>query len=149
MKSIWQSKGTKIFVDIFMLIFLALSFVRWDGDATFHFTVGIGCTLFFTAHVYIHRKWIKAMTKSCMAGKLKKSLRGKYIVNMLLLAFWGISIVTGFLAIGSYVGGIEWMYVFSRTHGLAARIGLGLVVIHIVQHWSQIKSYFMRKRTKS
>ena len=136
----------KIIVDIFMTIFLVLSFVRWDGDPTFHYIVGIGCTIFFALHVIIHRKWIKAVTKSCLTGKLKKSLKWKYIINMLLLAFWGTSIITGVLAIGSFSFGIEWMSVFGRIHGVTARIGAGLVAIHIIQHWAQIKSYIIRKR---
>jgi len=128
----------KIIVDVLMTIFLILSFVRFDNDhPAFHFTVGIGCTIFFAAHIFIHRKWIKAVTKSCIAGKLKKSLKWKYIVNMLLLVVWGISIATGFLAIIMDVGNI---------HGIAARIGAGLVVIHIIQHWAQVKSYFIRKK---
>jgi len=128
----------KIIVDILMTIFLVLSFVRFDSDyPAFHFTVGIGCTIFFAAHIFIHRKWIKVVTKSCLVGKLKKSLKWKYIVNMLLLVVWGISIATGFLAIMFDVGNI---------HGLTARIGAGLVIIHIIQHWAQIKSYFVRKR---
>ena len=127
----------KIAVDICMTIFLALSFVRWDVDPTFHFTVGIGCAVFFALHVAIHWKWIKAVTKSCFVGKLKKSLRWKYIVDMMLLIVWTISIVTGFLAIIIDVGNI---------HGITARIGAGLVVIHIIQHLPQIKSYFTRKK---
>jgi len=128
----------KVAVDVLMTIFLILSFIRFDNDyPAFHFTVGIGCAIFFSAHIFIHRKWIKAVTKSCLAGKLKKALMWKYIVNMLLLAVWGISIATGFLAIALDVGGI---------HGITARIGAGLVVIHIIQHWPQIRSYFTRKR---
>jgi len=138
---------TKIAIDILMTIFLCLSFVRWEDDLTFHAIVGIGCTVFFAAHVFVHRKWIKAMTKNCLTGKLKKSLKWKYIVNMLLLIVWGISIITGILAIGSFVGGIEWMYVFSRIHAVTSRVGLGLVIIHIIQHWAQIKSYIVRKKS--
>jgi len=146
MKSTWQSKGVKMAIDICMTIFLVLSFVRWEGTLTFHAIVGTGCALFFTAHVCIHWKWIKSVTKSCFAGKLKKALRWKYIINMFLLIIWVTSVITGILAIGSYVGGVEWMHVFSRIHGVSARIGLGLVIIHIVQHWVQIKSYFIIKR---
>jgi len=128
----------KIAVDIFMTIFLGLSFIRWDIDyPAFHFTVGIGCTVFFALHVFIHRKWIAAVTKSCLKGKLKKALKWKYIVNMALLVVWGISIATGFLAIFVEAGNI---------HGLTARIGLGLVIIHIIQHWSQIMSYMKIKK---
>ena len=136
----------KIAVDIFMTIFLALSFIRWDDDATFHYIVGTACAIFFALHICIHWKWIKAVTKSCLKGKLKKSLTWKYIVDMLLLAMWSISIATGILAIGSFSFDIEWMAIFGRIHGVTARIGLVLVIIHIIQHWQQIVSYVVRKK---
>lgn len=142
-------KRTKIVIDIFMTIFLVLSFARWDGDPTFHFIVGTVCTLFFAAHVFIHRKWLRATTKSFIARKIKSALVGKYSVNMLLLVVWGICIVTGFLAIGSFVFGVEWMFVFSRIHGITARVGLVLTIIHIIQHRVQIMSYFRKNQTSN
>ena len=138
-----NSKKTKIIVDILMTIFLILSFIRWDGfgGAIYHIVVGIACALFFCLHIFIHRKWIKATTKSCFAGKLGKALRGKYIVDMLLLVIWGVSIVTGFIAVVPFFGEIEAGLGWGRIHGLTARIGLVLIIVHIVQHIPQIKSY--------
>ena len=97
MKLIGNSRNTKIVVDIFMTIFLILSFVRWNGDSgfIFHAIVGTACALFFTLHVCIHWKWIKAVTKSVFDGKLNQTLKWKYVINMLLLVIWGIAIVTG------------------------------------------------------
>ncbi|MCL2563967.1 MAG: hypothetical protein FWE08_08045 [Oscillospiraceae bacterium] len=131
-------KRTKIFVDICMMVFMVLSFVRWEGDPTFHLIVGAGCALFFGVHMFIHRKWMWSVTKSCVTGKMKPALRGKYIVDMLLLAVWGVSIVTGVLAI--------WMDGLGGVHGWTARIGLALVVVHIVQHRGQIRGYCRRRR---
>ena len=143
MKLIGNSRTTKIIVDIFMTIFLILSFVRWNGDSgfIFHAIVGTACALFFTLHVCIHWKWIKAVTKSVFDGKLNQTLKWKYVINMLLLVIWGVAIATGFLAIGYFSAGIESMYVFSALHALTSRVGLGLVVIHAFQHLPQIKSY--------
>jgi len=143
MKLIRNSKTTKIIVDLLMTISLILSFVRWRGDSgfIFHAIVGTACTLFFTLHVCIHWKWIKAVTKSVFDGRLNQTLKWKYVINMLLLVVWGIAIATGFLAVGYFLAEIEVMYVFSRLHGATARIGLGLVVIHAYQHLPQIKSY--------
>ena len=47
MKLIGNSRNTKIIVDIFMTIFLILSFVRWSGDSgfVFHAIVGTACAL--------------------------------------------------------------------------------------------------------
>ena len=148
MKLVGNSRTTKIIVDIFMTIFLILSFVRWNGDSgfIFHAIVGTACTLFFTLHVCIHWKWIKAVTKSVFDGKLNQTLKWKYVINMFLLAIWGVAIVTGFLAIGYFSAGIESMAIFSRLHAVTSRIGLGLVVIHVFQHLPQIKSYVGIKR---
>ena len=145
-----NSRTTKIIVDILMTIFLILSFVRWeDSNFAFHAIVGIGCALFFTVHIFIHRKWIKAVTKSCFAGKLNKTLRGKYIINIILLAVWGVSIVTGFIAIVPFFRENYMGFVWGRLHGITARIGLALIVIHIIQHLPQIKSYLGIKKRAS
>ena len=150
MKLIRNSRNTKIIVDIFMTTFLILSFIRWNGGGgfIFHAIVGTACALFFILHVYIHWKWIKAVTKSVFDGKLNQTLKWKYAINMFLLVIWGIAIATGFLAIGYFLAEIETMYVFSRLHGVTSRIGFGLVVIHAYQHLPQIKSY-MRIKSKS
>ena len=149
MKLMGNSRTTKIIVDIFMTIFMILSFVRWSGDSgfIFHAIVGTACALFFTLHVCIHRKWIEAVTKSVLDGKLNPNLKWKYAINMLLLVIWGIAIATGFLAVGYFSAGIEGMAVFSGLHALTSRVGLGLVVIHVIQHLPQIKSYARIKST--
>ena len=150
MKSIMSSRKTKIIVDILMTIFLILSFVRWeDSNFVFHAVVGTACTLFFALHVIIHRKWIKATTKSFLAGKLNKALKGKYVIDILLLVVWGIALATGFIAVGYFSFGIEGMAVFSRLHAVSSRIGLVLIVIHVYQHIPQIKSYMgLKKQAK-
>ena len=151
MKFIGNSRNTKIIVDILMTIFLILSFVRWDGNGgfIFHAIVGTACALFFTLHICIHRKWIKAVTKSAFNGKLNQTLKWKYVINMLLLMIWAMAIATGFLAIGYFWAEVENMAVFSRLHALTSRVGLGLVVIHIFQHLPQIKSYMGIKKKKN
>ena len=142
MMAIRNSKAIKIIIDIFMTVFLTLSFIRWeDSHFAFHIIVGTGCALFFALHVYIHWKWLKNVTKSIHEGKLNKGLRWKYLIDVLLLVVWGIAITTGFLAIGYFTFGIEGMTVFSRLHATTSRIGLVLVAIHIFQHMPQIKSY--------
>jgi len=149
MKSIGNRRTTKIIVDIFMTIFLIMSFIRWeDSNFIFHAVVGTACTVFFALHIIIHRKWLKATTKSLFAGKLNKALRSKYAIDILLLAVWGAVIVTGFLAIGYFSSDIESMAVFSRLHAVTSRVGLALIIIHAFQHRMQIKSYVMGKRNK-
>jgi len=135
-----------------MTIFLILSFIRWDGvsGAIYHIVVGSACALFFSIHVYIHRKWIKATIKSCFAGKLSKALRGKFAVDILLILFWSISIITGFIAIVPFFNEREDGFRWGSFHGVTARIGLVFIIIHIIQHIPQIKSYLgVKKRAEN
>ena len=142
-----NSRRAKIIVDILMTIFLILSFVRWEASSfAFHAIVGTACKLFFILHICIHRKWIAALTKSCFTGKLNKSLKWKYIVNMLLLAIWTVAILTGFIAVVPFWDGVVGVSIWGRIHGLTARIGLVLILVHAVQHWPQIRSYFGMKK---
>jgi len=142
---ILAKKTTKIIVDIFMVIFMSLSFVRWEGSPAFHIAVGTICALFFSIHVCIHRKWLISVTESCFAGKLNKTVKYKYVINILLFTVWSIVIITGFLAISPYMQGIERSF-FGRLHGIFARLGLLLVVFHVIQQRSQIISYIKRKK---
>ena len=146
-----NSKNTRITVDILMSVFLVLSFVRWqDSNFAFHAVVGVACTLLFATHIFIHRKWLKAVTVSCFTGKFNKTLKWKYLVDVLLLVFWGVSIVTGFIAVAPFLSEAEGGFAWGRLHGVTARIGLGLIVFHIIQHLPQIKSYFrIQKRVQS
>jgi hypothetical protein len=145
-----NSKRIKIAIDILMVAFIGLSFVRWeDSNFAFHAVVGGACVLFFAAHVFVHRKWIIATTKSLFARKLNKSLRGKYAIDMLLLAVWGICIFTGFSAIVPFFDIAPWAFAWGRLHGITARIGLVFVIIHAIQHIPQIMSYIgVKKRAK-
>ena len=127
-----------------MTIFLILSFIRWDGigGAIYHIIVGGLCAVFFAIHICIHRKWIIAVTKSVISGKINKALKSKYIIDMLLIIVWGISIITGIFAIAPFLAATSvGASGLGRIHGITARIGAGIVAIHAVQHLPQIKSY--------
>ncbi|MCL2617945.1 MAG: hypothetical protein FWD98_02705 [Defluviitaleaceae bacterium] len=138
-----SDKRTKIIVDIGMIILLVLSFIRWDGlgGALYHFAVGSLCAALFAVHIFLHWKWLRAATKSCLSRTLSKPLRGKYTVDVLLLAVWLVAIVTGFAAVAPFLGNAEAVSAAGRLHGVTSRIGLALIAVHIVQHIPQIKSY--------
>ena len=60
--------------------------------------------------------------------------KGNTKTNILLVAVWGMVIVTGFLALGAILGNIEGLIVFGRIHSLAVRLSLAYTVIHLFQH---------------
>jgi len=69
--------------------------------------------------------------------------------NILLMAIWGAVIVTGFLALGAIVGGIEGLVAFGRIHSFTVRLGLVYTVVHIFRHREQIMAHFGVKFDKS
>ena len=136
-------KAIKIIVDILMLVFIILSVIRWDGDPTFHIVVGSGCALFFTIHFLLNIKPFTAMTKKF--GKLNLKMKSQYTIDLLLIVVWTVAIITGFIAIPFYLDG-ETIYRIGRVHGIFARVGCGFSVIHLIQHYKQIISYFKKRK---
>ena len=131
-----------------MTIFIILSFVRWSGNngLIFHSVVGTVFSLLVAVHLYLNRKWVVAVTKSIKEGKANKKMRRLYTVDMILIAVWSVAIITGFLAIPSFVYGIEAFWIFSRLHAILVRLGGVIILVHIFQHWGQIRSYFRLKK---
>ena len=68
--------------------------------------------------------------------------------NILLAAIWGTVIVTGFLALGAMVGGIESLVVFGWFHSLAVRLGLLYTAVHVFRHREQIMSRYSTRTTR-
>ena len=147
-----NNRKAKITVDIFMTIFVILSFVRWDGEIgfIFHAVVGSVFALLAAAHLYLNRKWVVSVTKSVIAKKANSKTKQIYIVDMILTVVWGIAIITGFLAIPSFANDVEAFYVFSRIHAVSSRIGAVIILVHIYQHLGHIRSYIgLKKKPKS
>lgn len=143
------NRTKKIIVDLGMTIFIILSFVRWDGNPTFHIIVGIACTIFFILHICLHRKWLMTQTRKVVQGKARAKVARLYLVDALLLVIWSISVITGIFAILPYLaepGGASWL---GSAHGMTARLGAVLAVIHLFQHLKQIRSYFRRSAKTS
>ena len=146
-----SNRKAKIIVDIFMTIFVVLSFVRWDssGGFTFHAIVGSMFALSAVVHLYLNRKWVISVTKSIFAKKANKKIKQLYFVDVALIVVWDITIVTGFLAIPFFINDTPAFYVFGRIHAVSSRIGAALILVHIYQHLGQIRSYVGIKKNQS
>jgi len=136
-------KITKTTIDILMLIFVALSLIRQRGDPTFHIIVGSIFVALFITHFILNAKTFISMSKKL--GKLKTSMKLQYGVDIVLILIWSIVVISGIiitlnLSTDSSIRGI------SRLHGMLGRIGCGFILIHIIQHIKQIKSYFKVKK---
>ena len=143
-----SNRRCRILVDIFMTIFVVLSFIRWDGSGgfLFHAFAGSVFAVFAVMHLFLNRKWVASVTKSVIAKKANKKIKQLYVVDVILIAVWGIAIVTSFLAIPSFVNDMESFYVFGRVHAVSSRIGAIVILVHIYQHLGQIRSYMGLKK---
>jgi len=147
-----NTRKTKITVDIFMTLFVILSFVRWCGDGgfIFHAVVSSVFTLLVALHLFLNRKWVVSVTKSIIARKANSKTKQLYFVDIILMTVWGIAIITGFLAIPSFLNENESFHVFSRIHSVSSRIGAVVILVHIYQHLGHIRSYLgLKKKPKS
>jgi len=62
--------------------------------------------------------------------------------NILLAVIWGTVTITGFLALGATIGGIEGLAAFGRIHSLAVRFGLVYTVVQLFRNREQIMARF-------
>jgi len=132
-------KLAKITVDILMLVFVILSLIRQRSDPTFHYFVGgIFCALFIF-HFVLNFKTFFSISKKL--GKLKTLMRLQYLVDIILILIWSITIITGIIAAVN-INADSSIQGLSRLHGMLGRIGCGFILIHIIQHFKQIRSYF-------
>ena len=143
-------KIVRIIVDILMLVFLIMCIPSSrNGFVGLHIIEGSLFALLAVIHFYINRKWVVSVSKTFMSGKLKGIIKRQLGVDWLLVMVWGFSIITGFLALGFSVWGIESFFGFVRVHGISARLGGILICVHLVQHRKQIISYFVKKKTSA
>jgi len=137
------NRRSKILVDILLVIFLVLSFVRWEGTNgfIFHTVVGSIFVILVLLHLWLNRNWIFAAYTAIREKRASKKVKQLFIVNLCLIVAWDITIISGFLAIPSFIYDIESFYVFSRIHAVASRIGAVLILVHIFQHLGHIRAY--------
>jgi len=144
----------RIIVDILMTIFFVLSFdIRWatvgnfiEEVVIFHIIVGCITTVLFFIHVWINRQWLVSVGKNRKSGKLNKKTKWMYRIDMALIIVWSLNILSGLAAMAYSLGGIEALHGLRSVHSITATLGLVLVIIHIIQHFGVIKSYFRKKK---
>jgi len=139
-----RAKLAKIIVDVLMLIFVILSLVRWDGDPTFHIVVGSIFSVLLIIHFLLNIKTSVSMTKKFR--KLRVKIKLQYVIDVILVAIWSAAIITGIIATFYYLNSEFSINGTGRLHGMLGRIGCGFILIHIVQHIKQIRSYFVFKK---
>lgn len=147
-------KRKKLAIDILMLLTFLISFISGKhlsgSDTVAGWIIHIAFSVVFIVLVTIHlcingRGWYDA-GKVLFKGEKYKAVRGRYIVDWLLLIVWVITSISGFPAIG-YKLGEDALLLSKALHSGFSTSGLILMIAHIFQHKKQIKAY-LGKRSK-
>ena len=133
-------KSVKVIIDIAMLVFIPLSLIRWNGDPTFHIVVGSVFTILFISHFLVNVKTFISMTKKL--DKLSSKMKLQYAVDVVLIVLWSIVVVAGVIAAMNYFNTDASIREVGRLHGVLGRVGCGFILLHVVQHIKQVRSYF-------
>ena len=147
-------KKKKLLIDILLLCTLLISFVSGKilvgSDAIAWWIVHIGFSLAFVVLVVIHlcvngRGWFEA-GKMLFRGEKYAPVRGRYIVDWLLLIVWGVVFLSGFPAIGHKLGVANLRMLTKAFHSGFSTLGFLLIIVHGFQHAKQIKFYFSKQK---
>ena len=133
-------KRKKRLIDILMLCTLLVSFVSGKlltrSDGMLWWIVHIGFSVAFIILVVLHlrangRGWFEA-GKKLFRGEKYKAVRGRYIVDWLLLIVWAMVSLSGFPAIG-YKLGVESMFMLTKAfHSGFSTLGIMVIIVHIL-----------------
>lgn len=135
-------KALKIIINILMVASLIICMPSsHNGDIFQHIIAGFTFTTLAILHFSLNRKWFMSISKAIQLKKLKGSTIRQYIIDWLLITVWVFSIITGFLGLVNHV--------FVGMHGVSARLGCLLIIVHIFQHRKKIISYLSRRKKRS
>ena len=111
-----------------------------------HELLGLAALGLFLVHKIFNLQWIKSVTASFFKKHIKPKTRFMYVLDLLLVAFMGITGLSGILISKSLFtfisvdNGILW----SAIHTSFAYGSLILVSVHIGLHWKYIISAFRK-----
>lgn len=145
----------KFALDLIIAIVFALLFnPRVLGGLTFHETAGIAIGVAILMHILLNVRWVKNVTLKILDNKLPPKVRFGYLLNILLLIFMAVTIVTGIfisrvLFPNISVGDPREM---RHLHTMVSYLTLMLVGVHLGIHWQWVmnvsKKMFMLKGRK-
>jgi len=141
-----KNRKLKIIVDILMFLLLVFLLIPPSRiGVPFHIIGGIIFTSLVVTHICLNIKMFVSLVNASKTKKLNDKMKKQYVIDWLLVIVWSIAILSGFVAIGFAVGEMENLFIFSRIHNIAARLGFLFIIVHLFQHRKQIRSYIKRK----
>ncbi|MDP4085538.1 MAG: DUF4405 domain-containing protein [Bacillota bacterium] len=138
---------TKIVLDLMMAItFVLLMNPRVLNGLPFHEIAGLVIGIAVLVHIGLNFQWVIHTTKKIFNPKLPKKTRFSYLLNVLLLLFMAMVIITGIL-ISKVVFpnlAVQGNHSIRGLHSFSADATLALEGLHIGVHWQWIMSICKR-----
>ena len=127
-----------LLLDIGLSVGFLLVFMQEITGDTLHEWLAMGLFVGLMTHLVWHWKWIVNITKRIFNPKLKRKTRMSYAVVMGLGVSFIMMAVSGLLMSESVLPTLGFNPGSSRfedLHELASSVTLGLVGVHLFQHW--------------
>lgn len=126
----------KLLLDVSMtVIYLMLMFSRSVGGF-FHETAGIGIGILFALHILLNLSMTKGLFRGVISGKAKPEKVVQLVLDVLLMIFMPVVIVTGILISKELFVinfGLPWEVLFF-VHNSLSYVCLAFMGIHILLH---------------
>ena len=132
MKKTACAKYGKLFLDLILLVLLALMYQKRLISMDFHETGGLVLFGLFLLHKALNWQWIRAVTAEIFRRRVKLSAR--WLVDVLLLLSMTAVLVTGLLitkTLPTAIAGAHWL---KPWHFFFAALSLALSGIHLGLH---------------
>ena len=150
-------KRNKFLIDILLLCSLLIAF--FSGKALtgteaivcwiVHIAVSIAFVILLCVHLAVNgRGWFDA-GKNFFRGEKYKWVRGRYVVDWLLMIIWGVVLVSGIPAIFYKLGDDGYFLLTKAFHSGFSTLGIVLIIVHVFQHKKQIKAYLSKQKNQA
>lgn len=132
----------KFLLDTIMLLIIVLILNISATGVLIHEILGISIWLLFMTHLFVNRKWIKAISKSFLSNKLENKIKYIYVIDVLLFIDFMLITVSG-VGISQKLFtflNVSNIYLFTNLHILATYFAGALIATHLVMHFAFIKA---------
>ena len=126
------AKYGKLFLDLILLVLLALMYQKRVISMDFHETGGLVLFGLFLLHKALNWQWIRAVTAGIFRRRVKLSVR--WLVDVLLLLAMTAVLITGLLISKTLPTAMVGAYWLKPWHFFFAALSLALSGIHLGLH---------------
>lgn len=132
-------------LNLLQLVMMIATVIAWGHSLALHVVAGASFALLSAWHLHLNKKMFVSIGKFFRAGAKDTKLKWQFQISILASSFWSIAIISGLLGLAAvFFTGDGDRAAFVHVHGVLARVGCVLVVIHVIQHFKHIAAYLKR-----